>query len=104
MFIKPLVKLKAEQKERATKPVYKDLFNPIPLELNETSELRISGSIQENDPEAVPHIDMRIWVETEKYSGPTKKGFGVTPQQLDTLIDYLVAVQRALKETEEEEE
>ena len=74
---KLLTPLKAEEKEsKRTKPVYEEIGEAFTLELEEdsTASLVFSASKDTSKVGSSPHLDIRTWVDSERYSGPTKKG------------------------------
>lgn len=72
-----VIKAEAETKE------YKDLFEPQRIDLEEDVYLVVSASSLNGD---TPHVDVRTYIETEKYSGPTKKGINFEITKLKKLI------------------
>lgn len=97
MIIKPM-KLKAEEKpERKAKMTYKEVIEHHTYDLAEGVTLKVSASVPDDGEEHLPYVDMRIWADNEKYSGPTKKGFSFSEQQLGVIIEMLQEVQKDLK-------
>lgn len=87
-LLKPL---KAETAER-TKPKYEDVGEAITLQLEEdsSSSLVFSASKDVNKVGSSPHLDVRTWVESERYSGPTKKGVNFDVINAPEVITALV--------------
>lgn len=97
MIIKP-IKLKAEGKATTkTTRVYKEVIEPLTYNLAEGVTLRVTSSVPDDGEAHIPYVDMRIWADNEKYSGPTKKGFSFSEEQLPTIIEMLQDVQKTLK-------
>lgn len=87
-------KIKAESKP--VKQEYVDLTEPVVMDIDETSSFKITCSKLGQDGE--PHLDVRTWIETERYSGPTKKGINFPVYHIQEMIDTLVAFRDVLVE------
>lgn len=94
-MIKKLLKpLKAEGTEAPAKkkPEYEEIGEAITLNLEEDSSTSLVFSASKDVAQvgSSPHLDVRTWVNSEKYSGPTKKGvnFDVinTPEVVASII------------------
>lgn len=72
--------------EAETKKEYKDLFEPTRIDLEEDVYLVVSVSSLNGD---TPHVDVRTYLDTEKYSGPTRKGINLEITKLNKLIKAL---------------
>ncbi len=59
------------------------------LKLSENSTVKITKFIG-NDGRM--RVDLRVWVATEKYSGPTKKGVTIPQENLPQLVKILSSV------------
>lgn len=69
---------------------YTDLVTPVELEIADGMKLVFSVS---KTKEGSPHVDIRTWVDTETYSGPTKRGINFDAEWLydfQEIIDKLV--------------
>lgn len=69
--------------------MYTQVINPIEMELTEKSKLIFSASKNNKTDEV--YVDIRIHVNSERYSGPTKKGITFP-------LDRIEEVQEKLKE------
>lgn len=76
---------------------YIDLTKEREVEVSDTEIIKIEASAQEGREE-FPFVSMRLWVNTKKYSGPTKKGFTFDPEWLHEMIEKLQAVEDDLME------
>lgn len=85
---KPVVQ-KEEKKATRTLPPdeYKDEIEPRELELDETGKLVIS--VKRGGDFGLPHVDIRHFVTTDRFTGFTKKGINFPLEFLYELIDLL---------------
>lgn len=98
---KPML-LKAETKKPVIKKKeYIDLIEPVTLELDETASFVFSASKLGEDGQ--PHVDIRTWVDNERYSGPTKKGINFDIAEIDNIMEILQMIKDALVGGEEDE-
>lgn len=65
---------------------YKKVVEERKLNLSETSELRFNVTKGENGE---AYLDIRTWLNTERYSGPTKKGITTHIENIEALIVIL---------------
>ena len=77
-------KMKARQKEMCKKfpDEYQDCIDKKELQLNETTKLVFSVR-RKNDDIGLPYVDIRIFVNSPEYTGPTKKGINFALERLD---------------------
>ena len=90
----PIVEKKPEPKKEEKKKTrelppdeYKDEITPKELELDETGKLVIS--VKRGGEYGLPHVDIRHYVTTERYTGFTKKGVNFPLEFLYELMDML---------------
>lgn len=83
----------------AEKPEYKDLINPTAVHLDELTKIVFSVTTLNMED---PHVDVRTYIESEKYSGPTKKGINFSIDYLDEVIEQLTNISDELKARKEE--
>ena len=80
---------KKEEKKHKTLPPdeYKDEVEPREVELDETNKLVVS--VKRGGDYGLPHVDIRHFVTTERFTGFTKKGINFPLEFLYYLI-YLL--------------
>lgn len=81
-----LITVKAEEKPKKEKVEYNDLIEPKELEISEGIKLVFSVS---KTSEGNPHLDIRTWIQSEKYTGPTKKGINFDIENLEEFKEIL---------------
>ena len=93
----PIVPEKEEKATKNQKEVgnlppddYKDEIKPLELELNETNKLVFS--VKRGGDYGLPHVDIRHYVMTERFTGFTKKGITFPLEYLLELADMLQQV------------
>lgn len=59
---------------------YKQEFEPLELEISETT--KIVFSVSRKGDLGLPHFDIRVYTNTEKYTGPTKLGVNLPVEYL----------------------
>ena len=59
---------------------YKQEFEPLELEISETT--KIVFSVSRKGDLGLPHFDIRVYTDTEKYTGPTKLGVNIPVEYL----------------------
>mgnify|MGYP000172414077 CR=1 FL=1 len=88
---------KAQAKKRATYPdEYKDEIPAKMIRLSDTKSLVFSVKRQGDD--GLPAIDIREFIETERYSGFTKQGIRFDCEFLETVMKVLDTVDTELRE------
>jgi hypothetical protein len=60
------------------------------IEVSDSSSLVISRSLWKNQE----RLDIRIYLKTDNYTGPTKKGINVPFEKLDEIISILKELQQ----------
>ena len=79
---------KQEEKPKKLPPdEYKDEIPPKEIVLDETGKLVIS--VKRGGDYGLPHVDIRHYVTTERYTGYTKKGINFPLEFLYELVDLL---------------
>ena len=79
---------KKEEKHRQLPPdEYKDEIEPKEIILDDTGKLIIS--VKRGGEFGLPHVDIRHYVTTERYTGFTKKGVNFPLETLYELLDLL---------------
>lgn len=87
---------------------YKDLIPPVEIPLSDTGKLVIS--VKRGGEFGLPKVDVRLFVDTATYTGPTQKGINFYLNKLPDLGMYLHEVEEACEklklfdEFEDEEE
>lgn len=77
----------AEEKPKKDKTIeYQDIIEARELEIADGIKLVFSVS---KTSEGNPHLDIRTWIESEKYTGPTKKGINFDIESLEEFRDIL---------------
>ena len=80
--------VKEEKQARVLPPdEYKDEIEPKEMYVDETGKLVIS--VKRGGDYGLPHVDIRHFVTTERYTGFTKKGINFPLEFLYELIDLL---------------
>ena len=89
--VKKEEKKKSEKTERQLPPdEYKDEIEPKEIVLDETGKLVIS--VKRGGDYGLPHVDIRHYVTTERFTGFTKKGVNFPLEFLLELMDLLQEV------------
>lgn len=84
----------AEEKPKKEKQEYKDIIKTREMEIAEGIKLVFSVS---KTSEGNPHLDIRTWIESEKYSGPTKKGINFDIEGLEEFRGILEEIDSELE-------
>ena len=86
-------KAKAKQKEMCRKypDTYSDCIEKKVLQLNETTKLVFSVR-RKNDDMGLPYVDIRIFVNSPEYTGPTKKGINFALERLDEFQEIIETI------------
>lgn len=87
---KPEPKKEEKQTYKLPPDEYKDEIEPKELELDETGKLVIS--VKRGGDYGLPHIDIRHFVTTDRFTGFTKKGINFPLEFLYELMDLLQEV------------
>lgn len=90
--------VKAEEKEAVTKKKevnYTEVVEPRELEIAEGIKLVFSVS---TTTEGYPHMDIRTHIQSEKYTGPTKKGINFCIENLEEFRELLKDIDNELQE------
>lgn len=88
--------VKAEEKPKKDKTIeYQDIIEARELEIAEGIKLVFSVS---KTSEGNPHLDIRTWIESEKYTGPTKKGINFDIESLEEFRDILQDIDSELSQ------
>lgn len=89
--VKKEEKKKSEKTEKQLPPdEYKDEIEPKEIVLDETGKLVIS--VKRGGDYGLPHVDIRHYVTTERFTGFTKKGVNFPLEFLLELLDMLQEV------------
>lgn len=88
-----LIKVSAEEKPKKEKQEYKDVVKTREMEIADGIKLVFSVS---KTAEGNPHLDIRTWIESEKYSGPTKKGINFDVEGLEEFRGILEEIDTEL--------
>lgn len=75
-----------QKKEKKDKIEYTEIITPRELEIAEGVKLVFSVT---KSSEGNPHIDIRTYIESEKYSGPTKKGINFDIENMEEFLEIL---------------
>ena len=88
VLIAPKEETKKERKSHKENTLppedYKDEIEPLELQIDEG--IKLVFSVKRGGEYGLPRVDVRQWVDTENYSGPTKKGINFP---LEFLIDFI---------------
>lgn len=98
---KPLAMQKKEEPKKREKNLlppdrYTDEIPPKAIEVDEKKKLIIS--VKRDEDLGLPHVDIRWFSMTERYTGYTKKGVAFPLEYLPLVIGYLEAVMRECDE------
>lgn len=77
---------KKDNKVKKEKPVYTEISNPKELIIADGVKLVFSVN---KSQEGNTHIDIRTYIESEKYTGPTKKGINFHIESLEDFIEII---------------
>lgn len=99
-----LIKVYAEEPKREAKKekVVREVeYNDI----IETKELAIADGVKlvfsvSKTLDGNPHLDIRTWVKSEKYEGPTKKGINFDVENLEEFLDIVNGINEELEAIE----
>lgn len=99
---RPRLKIKAEAEVKNTssskkeKEVeYKELIEPKVMNLSEGLDLVFS--VSESTAEQGARIDIRTYLTTERYTGPTKKGINFPVELLEEFKEFIDLIDEALQ-------
>lgn len=111
----PVTESKPEKKEHTKShknelpsDEYRDLIPPTELQISDTGKLVIS--VKRGGELGLPKVDIRLFVDTDVYTGPTKKGVNFDLRYLTDLNSILFEVSeiceklKLFDEFEDEEE
>ena len=85
----------AEEKPKKDKTIeYQDVVKARELEIADGIKLVFSVS---KTSEGNPHLDIRTWIESEKYTGPTKKGINFDIESLEEFRGILKEIDSELE-------
>lgn len=85
----------AEEKPKKDKTIeYQDIVEARELEIADGIKLVFSVS---KTSEGNPHLDIRTWIESEKYTGPTKKGINFDIESLEEFRGILQEIDSELE-------
>lgn len=94
-----IVKAEAEVKETSSskkKDVeYKEVIEPRKMNLAEGLDLVFS--VAESNAEEGARLDIRTYIQTERYSGPTKKGINFPVELIEEFRAFLDEIDEALQ-------
>lgn len=83
-----------EPKKEKVKIEYEDVVENRELEIADGIKLVFSVS---KTKEGNPHLDIRTWIETDRYSGPTKKGINFDVESLEEFIQIVKDIDKELQ-------
>ena len=91
-----LIQVSAEEKPATKKETveYNDVIQN--RELNIADGIKLVFSVS-RAKEGNPHVDRRTYIETEKYSGPTKKGINFDVENLEEFIGIMEEINEELE-------
>ena len=85
----------AEEKPKKDKTIeYQDIIEARELEIADGIKLVFSVS---KTSEGNPHLDIRTWIESERYTGPTKKGINFDIESLEEFRGILQEIDSELQ-------
>ena len=94
---KALIIAKAEEGKKNPSVQYEEVIEPKELQLTEDVKLVFSVSQNKNN-DGNPHVDIRTHINTERYTGATKKGINFDIENLEEFIDILNELNKELEE------
>lgn len=68
------------------------------VKVNESSSLKLQ--VNQGDKEDNPKFDLRKFVDTESYSGPTRSGIRIPPSKIDEVIGKLQELNKLAEEND----
>lgn len=88
-----------KQKEMCRKypDTYVDCIPKKELQLNESTKIVFSVRRKDDDL-GLPYVDIRIFINSEEYVGPTKKGVNFALERLDEFQDIIEAINQECDE------
>lgn len=89
-----LIKVQAEEKPKKTTTEYSELIPTREMEITDGIKLVFSVS---KTKEGTPHLDIRTWIQSEKYTGPTKKGINFDIENLEEFKEILEKIDSDLE-------
>lgn len=97
--LKPTTKGKEKTKTQGTSKLPSDKYTPMiePVELQISDTAKLVFSVSRMGADGLPHLDIRTHVETEQYTGPTKKGINF---DVEMLLDFMEIVNDINKKLE----
>lgn len=92
-----MIQVQAEEKPKKEKPQveYKDIINARELQIADGVKLVFSVS---KASDGNPHLDIRTYIESEKYVGPTKKGVNFDIESLEEFKEILNEIDQELQD------
>ena len=98
-----LVKAQAEEVKKETPSStskkktseYKELIEPLKMNLSEGLDLVFS--VSESNSEEGARLDIRTYLTTERYTGPTKKGINFPIELLEEFKEYIDQIDSLLQ-------
>lgn len=97
---KRLIIMKAEAEEKKTTPKKETTYvDIIPSQrMNIADGIDLVFSVSQSAEEGEPHLDIRTYVKTDRYTGPTKKGINFNIESLEEFRGILEAIEEQLIE------
>lgn len=89
------VKEKTSSSKKEKEVEYRDLIEPKVMNLSEGLDLVFSVSEAVSDEGA--RIDIRTYITTERYTGPTKKGINFPVELLEEFKEFINEIDEALQ-------
>lgn len=97
-----LIKVSAEEKSQTTPKIskreYRDVLPQREMEIADGVKLVFNVSATS---EGRPHLDIRTWINSDKYTGPTKKGINF---DIENIEEFKEIIEKIYWELEEEKD
>jgi len=92
-----------EQKRKSNKlppDTYKPVLDSAPKELilDDEGNNKLVFSVSRKGEDGLPHVDIRLWIQSEMYTGLTKKGINFDSDLLLEVMDILEELREELEE------
>lgn len=94
-----VAKAESVKEEKPKKAEYKEVVKPRTINLIEGIDLVFSVSKNKSEEDSLPHVDIRTYIESENYTGPTKKGINFSLEHLDEVIKILKDIESEMRYT-----
>ena len=95
---KPVVTNEKKEAPKKQEVIERYLYNE-DIEISDTTTIKVSAyQYGEDEEDLDERLDIRTWIDTEKYSGATKKGINVPLENIYRLKDMLEEIISIIEE------